>query len=132
MKVIHARDEGTKVEKRSESVTGDVWGDPILPTTDGVLINSVHFGPCSRTYWHSHEGGQVLEITSGTGWVATRDGAPTKVRKGDTIWTPPGEDHWHGSDDDTFLVHVAISMGKTTWKEEVSQAEYESSTAGSR
>jgi quercetin dioxygenase-like cupin family protein len=124
MKVIHGRDENAIVEQRTDTFTGSVWGDPVMPKSDGVLINSVHFGPCSRTYWHRHEGGQIIQITSGEGWVATRDGGAKHVRKGDTIWTPPGEDHWHGSDDDSFLVHVAISLGTTDWLEEVGAEEY--------
>ncbi len=72
MKVIHGRDEHAKVDQRTDTFTGSVWGDPVLPKTDGVLINSVHFGPCSRTYWHRHEGGQILEVTSGEGWVGVR------------------------------------------------------------
>lgn len=129
MKVIHARAEDAVVEKRTETFTGDVWGDPLLRATDGVMVNTVHFGPCSRTYWHRHEGGQLLQVLSGEGWVATRDGTLHRLRKGDTAWTPPGEDHWHGSDDDTFLVHVAISLGTTEWLEEVSAQEYASFTS---
>ena len=132
MKVIHARADGAKVDQRTDTFTGQVWGDPVMAKTDGVLINSVHFGPCSRTYWHRHEGGQILEVTSGEGWVATRDGGVQRIRKGDTIWTPPGEDHWHGSDDDSFLVHTAISLGTTEWLEEVSADEYESMVQAAR
>jgi quercetin dioxygenase-like cupin family protein len=132
MKIIHARDENAKVEKRTDTFVGDVWGDPVMPRTDGVLVNSVHFGPCSRTHWHHHEGGQLLIVTSGEGWVATRAGGPKRIRKGDTIWTPPGEDHWHGSDDDSFLVHMAISLGTTEWLEEVGVEEYETTTAAAR
>lgn len=125
MKILQARAEGAKAEKRSATFTGSVWGDPLLPPTDGVMINTVHFGPCSRTYWHRHEGGQILQVTSGEGWVATRGSGAHRIRKGDTVWTGPGEDHWHGSDDESFLVHVAISLGSTEWLEEVGPDEYQ-------
>ncbi|HEX6195676.1 MAG TPA: cupin domain-containing protein [Jiangellaceae bacterium] len=125
MKIIHARAEGARAEQRSETFTGSVWGDPLLPPTDGVMINTVHFAPCSRTYWHRHENGQILQVTSGEGWVATRDGGARRIRKGDTVWTAPGEDHWHGSDDDSFLVHIAITLGTTEWLEEVRPDEYD-------
>lgn len=128
MKIIKARAEDSTIVMRTETFTGQVWGDSMLAETDGVLINSVHFGPCSRTYWHRHEGGQILEVTSGHGWIATRDGGAYRISKGDTVWTPPGEDHWHGSDDDSFLVHMAISLGKTEWLEEVGTDEYEAMT----
>lgn len=124
MHVIHARADNATITQRTDTFTGQVWGDPVLTNTDGVTINSVHFAPCSRTFWHRHERGQILEVTSGEGWVATRDGGVRRIRKGDTIWTPPGEDHWHGSDDESFLVHTAISLGTTEWLEEVGAGEY--------
>lgn len=124
MKIIHARDEGSAAEARTSTFTGTVWGDPLLPATDGVLINTVYFAPCSRTYWHRHEGGQILQIVSGRGWVATREEGAVQVEKGDTIWTPPGQEHWHGSDDGTFLAHVATSLGQTEWFGEVEADEF--------
>lgn len=127
MKIIHGRDETAKIVQRTDTFTGEVWGDSLMSRTDGVTINSVHFGLCSRTYWHRHENGQILEVTSGEGWVATRDGGVRKIRKGDTIWTPPGEDHWHGSSNGSFLVHIATSLGATEWLEEVGSDEYEAS-----
>ena len=31
----------------------------------------------------------------------------------------------HGADDGSMMMHLAISLGKTTWMEEVGQEEYE-------
>lgn len=36
---------------------------------------------------------------------------------------PADTTHWHGADDKSYMVHQAISLGKTTWLEEVSQEE---------
>jgi len=30
------------------------------------------------------------------------------MRPGDTIYTPPGEWHWHGADPDHFMTHIAL------------------------
>jgi quercetin dioxygenase-like cupin family protein len=30
------------------------------------------------------------------------------IRPGDTIWTPPGEKHWHGAMPTTAMTHLAI------------------------
>ena len=124
MKIIHARDAESIAEARTSTFTGTVWGDPLMPATDGVLINTVYFAPCSRTYWHRHEGGQLLQVVSGQGWVATREDGAVRVEKGDTIWTPPGQEHWHGSDEHTMFAHVATSLGRTEWFGEVEAEEF--------
>lgn len=126
MVIMHARTTGAKAETRGGTFTGTVWGDPLMPARDNVLMNTVYFSPCSRTYWHRHEGGQMLHVTSGEGWVCQRGGTPAKIQQGDTVWTPPGTDHWHGSDDESFLVHIALSIGSTEWLEEVESGEYNS------
>lgn len=123
MEHMQGRASNARVTRREENFTGVVWGDPLMEATDGVTMNTVYFAPGGRTYWHRHEGGQIIHVSSGEGWVAARGAAPVKVRKGDTVWTAPGEEHWHGAADDAFLVHVAVSMGTTEWLSEVNLAE---------
>jgi quercetin dioxygenase-like cupin family protein len=43
---------------------------------------------------------------------------------GDIVWAPAGTTHWHGGDDGTYLLHLAISYGKTTWADAVTDEEY--------
>jgi quercetin dioxygenase-like cupin family protein len=101
-----------------------VWGDPVLPTTEGNTINSVTFTPGARTFWHHHERGQILVVTAGSGWVCTHGETPQPLTVGDVVWVPPGERHWHGGGPDTIMTHLAISLGPTTWLDEVSADEY--------
>ena len=68
----------------------------------------VRFTPGARTNWHSHPLGQTLHCTDGTGLVATRDGNAILMRAGDTVHTPPGEEHWHGATADTMMCHLAL------------------------
>lgn len=110
-------------EKRYSTFTGEVWGDSIIKL-DNITVNSVFFTPKSRTYWHFHEEGQLLIITHGKGYVANRSGEVFIVRTGDQVFIPGGEIHWHGSKSDSFFSHIAISLKKTTWLEEVSDNEY--------
>ncbi len=124
MKIVPAHDPGSSAKKRSGTFSGTVWGDPVS-AQDGVTINTVYLEPGGRTYWHSHEGGQVLHVTSGSGWVAARGEQAQPVRSGDVVWAPPGEEHWHGAADDSFLVHVAVSLGTTRWLGEVVPEEYQ-------
>lgn len=124
MKVIHARDDASPSEQRSATFSGSVWADPVMPTTDGVTINTVFFAPGARTYWHTHEVGQVLSVTAGSGWVCLEGEEPQVIRTGDVVWIAPGERHWHGASDTSYMVHVAVSIGKTGWQEEVSDKDY--------
>ena len=110
--------------KPGSQFTGTVFSYMTMPSTDDVTINSVNFTPCARTYWHHHEGGQILIVLAGRGLVQA-DGEPVRViRFGDTIWTPPGQRHWHGGTSDSFLTHTAISLGVTAWAEEVTDDEF--------
>ena len=69
--------------------TGEAWRDVLIAPTDGIAVGNVFFAPCSRTYWHSHVGGQLLIVVAGEGHVADENDVVT-VRAGDMVWTPPG------------------------------------------
>ena len=128
MIVVRGNDSGAQSELRGPTFTGDVWAAPVLPATDGVVINDIVFTPGAHTFWHSHEHGQILQITAGEGFVCADGAAPVLVRAGDTVWTPPGERHWHGATPHSILSHTAISLGSTHWAEEVSDSDYHSVT----
>jgi quercetin dioxygenase-like cupin family protein len=115
---------GQPSSQRSTTFTGTVYGDPLLEGTDGVTVTSVFFGPAGRTFWHSHEHGQLLHVLEGRGLVGTQDGEPQPLGAGDLVWAPPGELHWHGGGPDSMLLHLAVSLGVTTWHGEVSDTEY--------
>ncbi|CAI3797313.1 hypothetical protein [Pseudarthrobacter sp. MM222] len=53
------------------------------------------------------------------------------MKPGDTVYTPPGEWHWHGAAPEHFMTHLAMweAAGEgqgpeTTWGEHISDAEY--------
>ena len=116
MKIVRG---GGPSEQRSATVTGQAWFDPVLPATDGMTITTVHFQPGARTYWHSHEKGQILQVLTGRGLIRTFGAPPVEIGAGDTIWVPPGERHWHGAAPDSVMTHTAISLGTTRWESEV-------------
>ncbi len=124
MHIVHGRAAGATTQARDATFTGTVWGDPVLPTTDGTTVNSVTFTPGARTYWHHHERGQLLVVMAGTGWVCTQGKPPQALTVGDVVWVPPDEQHWHGAGPGSILTHTAVSLGTTTWLHEVSEAEY--------
>ena len=124
MKINRGREAGTRSEQRTATFTGEVWGDPVLPETDGVLINNVFFAPGARTHWHTHHQGQFLVVTAGGGRARARDGNGGELAAGDVVWIPPGEEHWHGAAPDSYLLHLAISLGGHDWLDPVTDEEY--------
>jgi quercetin dioxygenase-like cupin family protein len=115
---------GTPTQQRTGTFTGLVFADSVLAGTDGIVINNVFFSPGARTYWHSHEHGQILIVISGSGLICARGGDVQVLSAGDLAWSPPGELHWHGAAPATSILHRAISLGETTWATHVSDAEY--------
>lgn len=100
-----------------------------------MRANTVRFAPCAHTAWHTHAVGQTLHVTDGIGVVATRDEVIV-MRPGDTVYTPPGEWHWHGATPDRFMIHLAMweapapgsGAPETTWGDHVTDDEYRAAT----
>jgi quercetin dioxygenase-like cupin family protein len=117
--------------------TGDVWVDALATPQEPnqrMVVAQVRFAPGSRTAWHSHERGQTLHITAGVAVIGGRDGAVIRATPGQTIYTPPGEEHWHGADPHHFMQHLAMlengddPAATTTWLEHVTDEQYNRAT----
>jgi quercetin dioxygenase-like cupin family protein len=116
--------EQPTVKAPAEWFSGDVHFD-VIARSQTARVNTVRFAPCARTAWHSHALGQTLHVTDGVGLIQARGGEVQVIRPGDVIWTPPGEEHWHGAAPDRFMVHTAIWEGDdTTWGDLVTDEEY--------
>jgi quercetin dioxygenase-like cupin family protein len=96
-----------------------------MPATGG----SVTFAPGARSAWHTHPAGQLLIVTSGTGWVQEEGGPKREIKPGDVIWTPPSVKHWHGASTTNAMSHIAITNmvnGKNVeWLEKVTDEQYQ-------
>lgn len=123
MEIVRGHAGRQPSEQRTATFTGTVFADPLRAGPD-VTMASVFFAPGARTYWHSHEKGQILVVTAGAGLVCSAGGEPQVLHPGDTVWVPPGEAHWHGGGPETYLVHLAISLGQTAWRDPVADDEY--------
>ena len=128
MEIIRAgRPTGKAPEKW---FTGEVWMTPIWDAPDPARMRalSVTFAPKGRTAWHTHPLGQTLFVVSGQGRVGLRTGEVRIIREGDTVWIPPGQEHWHGAGPDTMMTHIAIQEAldgsAADWLEHVSEADY--------
>ena len=129
MRIIRAGSRPT-MKASSEYFTGTVWQDLISETTDPARVRAlkVAFEPCARTAWHTHPLGQTLYVVSGVGLVGLRNKAPELIKSGDTIWIPPGEEHWHGASANNSMTHIAIQEelngSVAEWLEQVSDDQY--------
>lgn len=115
---------------------GAVYVDGIADGSDPSRLVAAHvrFTPGARTHWHSHALGQTLHCTDGVGFVGTRDGRVFVLRPGETVWTPPGEEHWHGGTSQNLMCHMAILVAPgqgdaTTWLEPVTDEQYDAAHA---
>lgn len=111
----------------AELFTGAAWFD-VIARGEGesrLRVNAVHFAPGTRTARHSHRLGQTLHVTEGIGIVATHDQVII-MKPGDTVYTPPDEEHWHGALPDHFMTHLGMWEGDdTAWGDHISDEEYQ-------
>ena len=113
--------------------TGDVWLDVIAapqPAPSRMRVNTVRFSPGARTAWHSHAVGQTLHVTEGIGLVQALGGEVMVMLPGDTVYTPPGEWHWHGAGPESFMTHLAMWEApaegpEAEWGDHVTDEEYD-------
>ncbi|GAA1779303.1 cupin domain-containing protein [Leucobacter iarius] len=129
MRVIREGDRGYVYNGR---FTGPVQLEMIIEAEDPGLTGAL--GPSDRatevdlarihhesgavTHWHSHPGGQILTLVSGTGRVGSVDGTTTGIAPGTVIRTAPDEPHWHGADDGADCVWLATTWGVTDWTDD--------------
>jgi quercetin dioxygenase-like cupin family protein len=122
------------IKNPPEQFAGDVWVDFLARPHDAdqrMTVAVVRFAPGARTAWHSHARGQYLRVTQGVARFGTRDGQILEVHPGQTLYTPPGQDHWHAAASGCFMEHIAMfeagddQATTTTWKEHITDDEYE-------
>lgn len=122
------------VKNPPEQFAGDVWVDVLAAPQEGdqrATMAKVRFAPGARTAWHSHARGQYLHVTDGVARFGSRDRTIIEVHAGQTLYTPPGEDHWHASAPGCFMEHLALLENgddpaeTTIWKEHVTDAQYD-------
>jgi quercetin dioxygenase-like cupin family protein len=124
VKINRGRESGRPSENRTETFTGDVWADMVL-ADETLQVLSVFFAPRARTDWHRHGVAQVLHATHGRGLLWSEEDHGAILEPGDVAHIPAGERHWHGGAPDSFLLHLAVSVGPTEWLEKVSDDDYQ-------
>ena len=110
--------------------TGKVNVNILFPENDVANYSAAYvtFQPMARTAWHTHPAGQHMIVTKGVAMTGTRDGKVIHFHEGESVWCPPGIDHWHGATPDTAMTHLVITASKegenVIWKEKVTDEQY--------
>jgi quercetin dioxygenase-like cupin family protein len=84
-----------------------------------------HFDAGARTYWHSHDRGQLLLVEEGRMRVQRRGQPMRELGSGESDYTGAGIVHWHGAAPDQPLTQINVGFGGgTKWLDEVTSDEY--------
>jgi 4-carboxymuconolactone decarboxylase len=113
-----------------ENFSGAVRVDPLFEAaapgrSRGALVT---FDQGARTAWHTHPLGQTLIVTSGVGRIQRWGDPVDEIRKGDVVWIPAGQKHWHGAVTNSSMAHIAIVEAlngeSVEWMEKVKDSQY--------
>jgi quercetin dioxygenase-like cupin family protein len=90
-----------------------------------LTIARRRFEAGARTFWHSHEHGQLLMVEQGKMRSQQRGHPMREMAVGESDYTGPNIAHWHGAAPDQPVVQINVGFGGTaTWLEEVSAGDY--------
>jgi quercetin dioxygenase-like cupin family protein len=128
---VYRQDSQQSFRGPADWFTGDVQVDLLFPANQTAHYSGAYvtFQPGARTAWHLHPAGQHMIVTSGIALTGARDGKIIRFKAGDTVWCPPGIDHWHGATPDAPMTHLVITGSKdgqnVVWKEKVTDEQYQ-------
>ena len=94
-----------------------------VPSTD-VRAARFQYDAGARSYWHSHEGVQVLLPEQGKGHMQIQGQKIQDMLVGQPVALPAGVPHWHGGSPDQGMTQLAVNVGAVNWMGAVSDDEY--------
>lgn len=84
-----------------------------------------HFDAGARSYWHSHDNGQLLMVEQGKMRTQKRGQPMKELAAGESDYTAPNVVHWHGAAPDVPLVQINVGFsGGSKWYEAVTDDQY--------
>ena len=96
-------------------------------TLDGKDLSAARrsFEAGARSYWHSHDNGQLLLVEDGRMRTQKKGGPMKELAKGESDYTGPNVVHWHGAAPGQALIQINVGFGGAAkWLEEVTDAQY--------
>ena len=117
-------------EARGGAQPALITGTSTTAEPTGVTVARRKFEPASRTYWHSHPGGQLLLIEEGRALVQERGKPVRTLSPGESIFTGPNIAHWHGATPTQAMTQLNVGFpgGATKWMDPVTDAQYSGKT----
>src|SRR5262249_34803909 len=83
------------------------------------------FEPGARTFWHSHDKGQLLLVEQGRMRTQKKGGPVRDLGVGESDYAGPNIVHWQGAPPSESLVQINVGFGGgTKWLDAVTDAEY--------
>jgi quercetin dioxygenase-like cupin family protein len=94
-----------------------------VPSTD-VRAGRFQYDAGARSYWHAHEGVQLLMPETGKGRYQIQGQQIREMLTGQPVALPAAVPHWHGAAPDQGMTQLAVNIGGLKWMAEVTDDEY--------
>jgi quercetin dioxygenase-like cupin family protein len=79
----------------------------------------------ARSAWHTHERGQLIFVEQGRARTQKRGQPIREMDVGESDYTGPNIEHWHGAAPDQPFVQVSVGWGgATNWLQRTTDEEY--------
>ena len=78
----------------------------------------------ARSYWHTHDGVQILALERGRGRMQIQGQPIQELVPNQPVLLPAGVAHWHGAAPNEGLTQIAVNVGGLKWMGAVSDDEY--------
>ena len=130
LRIAHAQQPGTQKPAAAPAQPALITGTSTTSEPTGVTLGRRRFEPASRTYWHSHPGGQLILIEEGRALVQERGKPVRALGPGESIFTGPNVLHWHGAAPTQAMTQLNVGFpgGATKWMDPVTDAQYSGKT----
>jgi len=102
-----------------------------VKNVDAADIRTVRFqyDAGARSYWHTHEGSQILILETGRGRVQEQGKPLREMLPNQPVFLAAGVAHWHGAAPDEGLTQIAVNIGGVKWGQAVTDQEYKAAVA---
>lgn len=92
---------------------------------ENMSVSRRRFEAGARSAWHSHTHGQLLFVEEGRARTQKRGQPMREMGVGESDFTHPSTEHWHGAAPDEPFVQISVRWGgETTWLEKTTDEEY--------
>ena len=100
-------------------------GKSVTMEATGLGVSRRRFEAGARSNWHSHERGQLIFVEEGRARTQKRGQAVKELGPGESDYTGPKVEHWHGAAANQPFVQVAVGFGgETKWLDRVTDDQY--------